>query len=246
MQKIFYWSLIYFQNFFIHPYFNNLSHIFSFWLWVIAFSAYFVVLVGLITAPVWWYYLRQSHKKTATIWQSLGSALLMSATSVTLITAQFFLFIHLMDQFYPMAREWDGKTILRFFFITETLTTTLLMYFPANFFHTRQIWKFNPLLLFISFLSAGLSIGSIFFVLWATAPSGLCSKSDDLYVSSGYRAHTNDLCWQRPDKSECPQTPEDLRAFRPQDYDQLQICYSPIKATHGYMLERRLLETDPF
>ncbi|HEX7017733.1 MAG TPA: hypothetical protein VF209_02395 [Patescibacteria group bacterium] len=240
MVRIFYSVLIYFNNFFVYPYFSFLGSVSTFWLWIFSFGLYFVGVVGFIMWPILWY-LRKKFKRILTLRNALSFSILLSAVEMLLMISQFFLFIFVMDRFYLSVSNVSSITVFVIFLTLIFLTSTPFIYFLFNFLLNHKKITFEPWLLLISALSTGLTLGLILFVVWITAPSGLCSKYDDLVVSSGYSAHSRELCYQRKNTSECPKTPEELRAFRPKDYDELQICYYPVKEINGYTLRPRLM-----
>jgi hypothetical protein len=183
--------------------------------------------------------------KTKNLRKAGKAAFLLSGASLILTIGQLVLLIFMMEKFIPAFQSLGVSEVLTFLIPGITFSTSVITYLLGSFRGKNKTTTIQPQLLAKTTATSVMTVGLLAYVIWITS-GGLCGESDYVFASSNYSNHTDDLCYKRQDKSECPDSPAALRAFRPAEYDQLQLCYYPAKDDYGYILKPRLLKTDIF
>jgi hypothetical protein len=209
---------------------------------------YTTVTTAVIALPFWWLLRKKYRSTTNPLWVLLAVFTETAVLFVMLISS--FLGINtllynlgldggVLSMYLPLATYLVAGFILVSATIQQLISRQTKKPIKLNFF-------FEPFSVVLSVLLPSILFGLIALTFWFDSGSHFCAEQQRLYVSSGYSAHSNQLCYHRTDKSECPQTEGELRAFKPEVYDQLLACYQPTTTENGFFLISKLWDYDIF
>jgi hypothetical protein len=255
MPKFFFPLFIFFENNLVLPFFSFINSIYFSDSIILTLAIFcfiglvFSVLSGTILYLLsWWFFQKVHHIKLNPFF-----ILLISFGIPTLY------FIHFIAIFFALGAFFLGYLDIQNDYVNVILPVLMLIlsFFSVTLsiqkfiqYKTKKTATWGSFFHWPLLVTSASYMGALFVLfacfLWFITGNSICSASHNLYVSSGYAAHTAELCFKREDTSECPQTEDELRAFRPKDYDELLVCYDPIKTDWGVFLESKIQPRDLF
>lgn len=249
MPKFLFPLFIFIENYVVGPFFSLISSLYFdnglmltlaiFLIIGLVFSGLSGVVLYLLS---WWFFQKVHNLKLNPFFILLISLGIPALYFIHFIAISFSLGAFFLDYLEINSEYANILLVIVMLILSFTSITLLIQKFLR--FKTKIPTTWRSFLNWPLFVTSASYMVALFVLagcfLWFIGGNSICSPSQKLYISSGYAAHTADLCFKREDKSECPQTEDELRAFRPKDYNELLVCYEPIETEWGVYLESKV------
>lgn len=241
MLRFLYFFPIFIFNVGVYPYFHFIEDIApNAPIYFLFIGLYFTGVIGGMNWPFIHWFLKYEYTKKSNKLDSLAVSLINAALSISLLVGLAYLSLQFMD--YVIPGYVTGVLSYLILFLPLALIVSPLVSWlcvTGLLFAFNRTFRIQPNLIVITGASAWLTFLLMFFILGVSS-SDFCGRERSILWHSGYLTHVEDLCRQRDDTSECPQSPTELRAFQPQIYDRIQNCYYPMQIEQGYQLAPRI------
>lgn len=211
--------------------------------YIVVLSLFYTGVTAVLVWPVlWWVLVKQHRLKLNPLWLGLLSAGIAGTAVLMVIFATFGMF-YLLYELLGINGTFDMYLSLAVFLIGSPVIANLCIQLIIKQQKKSKLKLnhfFEPFSFMTSILYPSVLFGIIFISFWLDSGSNICNESEKLFVSSSYKAHSYELCFQRQNTAECPRTESELKAFKPEVYEQLLECYQPTATENGFFLNPKM------